>query len=795
MSDLDSGPHDRLALVLAKKKSPAHSKGENEPIIPPPLSPILGEHSFVNPTFNKDSESGDDVAQSSDSLMKAVSEQISIMRRTQLKSESRAQQRSQERPRETSEAFLARFQKAKLKCRVALPKQEFVKLAQNGLDIELRKKFEGMEFCDFFELSYKDKIDKGILRFLDKAKETMEVDADPFPSMYVGVNAVDLRSIARDRNQPYHRRRLVVDDLRWVIEEARAQVGLKAKFDVSDKVKNSSDVICFGEFSVNLSCLVITLPLVFQAREQSEFVVCHQTDLTKEKEVIEIPTKEDGGMDSADKIIFEKPEERMARHIRPLYIHAHLDGMPINRVLVDNGAAVNVLPTCILHKIGKFLGDLMEIEVTISDFTGGINRLRGILPVELTIGNKTLMCAFFVVDTTATYNALLGRGWIHSNWCVPSTLHQKLIFWNGGRTEVMTADDNPFVANTNVVEARYCDEDIGTCRFFWMDRYGRPSGVTACTRSAMDKQTVKEVLMNYFGLQQLSEVVYEGEEEDLKDQITLEELDLALAKLDDLKIEVQDPLEEVNLEWQAENLCRLQKSESSNTKDEYPMPIADLLVDGAARHRIVLFMDDAIKYILSRPLLRDKIGKWVLALSEFYLKYMPQKAVKGQVLADFLADHPRLEVEAVRKKLDFNCTNNQAEYEALIIGLEVLVELKVPMIEIIVQLLEEFDDVILRHVTRDLNTEANEMAQIAPGLKISEGVMSRIVVVEKQILSSIHMRDMDSFGHRSLKDCISYAKGCKAYQIHGPPQKVPTSKLHPIIKPWPFRGWAIVLYL
>ncbi|GLU22259.1 hypothetical protein SLE2022_383480 [Rubroshorea leprosula] len=182
----------------------------------------------------------------------------------------------------------------------------------------------------------------------------------------------------------------------------------------------------------------------------------------------------------------------MTRHIRPLYIHAHLDCMLISRVLVDNGAVVKVLPTYMLYKIGKSLGDLMETELTISDFTGGVNHLRGILLVELTVGNRTLMCAFFVVETIATYNALLGKDWIHSSWCIPSTLHQKLIFWNGGRTEVVTANDKPFVANSNVVEARYYDEDIGTIRFFRMDRYGRPSGIIAYTRSALDRQTMKE---------------------------------------------------------------------------------------------------------------------------------------------------------------------------------------------------------------------------------------------------------------------------------------------------------------
>ena len=32
---------------------------------------------------------------------------------------------------------------------------EYVKIAQRGLDIELRKKFQGMEFRDFYELAAK----------------------------------------------------------------------------------------------------------------------------------------------------------------------------------------------------------------------------------------------------------------------------------------------------------------------------------------------------------------------------------------------------------------------------------------------------------------------------------------------------------------------------------------------------------------------------------------------------------------------------------------------------------------
>ena len=42
-----------------------------------------------------------------------------------------------------------------------------------------------------------------------------------------------------------------------------------------------------------------------------------------------------------------------------------------------------------------------------------------------------------------------------------------------------------------------------------------------------------------------------------------------------------------------------------------------------------------------------------------------------------------------------------------------------------------------------------------------------------------------------LKDCIEYAKGCQACQKHGTIRHVPITDLHPVVKPWPFRGWAM----
>ena len=45
---------------------------------------------------------------------------------------------------------------------------------------------------------------------------------------------------------------------------------------------------------------------------------------------------------------------------------------------------------------------------------------------------------------------------------------------------------------------------------------------------------------------------------------------------------------------------------------------------------------DLIKYILSRPILKGRIGEWSLALMEFSFQFRPQKLVKGQAIANFL---------------------------------------------------------------------------------------------------------------------------------------------------------------
>lgn len=126
-----------------------------------------------------------------------------------------------------------------------------------------------------------------------------------------------------------------------------------------------------------------------------------------------------------------------------------------------------------------------------------------------------------------------------------------------------------------------------------------------------------------------------------------------------------------------------------------------------------------VKYMFSHPILHQRVGLWTLALLEFEIQYIPQKTIKNQVLANFLADHPcfdmpeeiELEINSFELKpwvlyfdgsktskgagvgvalinplgicykfafsLDRMCTNNQAEYKALIVGLELMIDMGV----------------------------------------------------------------------------------------------------------------------
>jgi predicted aspartyl protease len=113
--------------------------------------------------------------------------------------------------------------------------------------------------------------------------------------------------------------------------------------------------------------------------------------------------------------------------LKALYLKGYINGHPVNKMLVDTGAAVNIMPYSVLRWLGCSANDLIRTNVTLSDFNGQASKAQGILNVDLTVGSKTIPTSFFIVSSKSTYTVLLGRDWIHANCYIPSTMHQCLI--------------------------------------------------------------------------------------------------------------------------------------------------------------------------------------------------------------------------------------------------------------------------------------------------------------------------------------------------------------------------------
>jgi ribonuclease HI len=188
--------------------------------------------------------------------------------------------------------------------------------------------------------------------------------------------------------------------------------------------------------------------------------------------------------------------------------------------------------------------------------------------------------------------------------------------------------------------------------------------------------------------------------------------------------------------------------------------------------------------MLSMPILNGRIGKWILALSEFELRFESAKAIKGQIIADFITKHhgssinlleitpwalffdgsscgkgggveillisPRGEMFEFAISIQPTVTNNQAEYEVLLRGLQYLKEEKSISVEIFgdsklvikqlngqyecrndilwnyyeecKEILKSFQLVILQHIPRENNEEANRLAQSASGYRENQKV-------------------------------------------------------------------------
>jgi hypothetical protein len=125
-------------------------------------------------------------------------------------------------------------------------------------------------------------------------------------------------------------------------------------------------------------------------------------------------------------VVFKKPTDDERQHLKALFMKDRVDGQPVSKILIDRGAVINIMSYVMYQKLGKGDQDLTKTDMMLKDFEGNVSPAKGAVCVELTIGSKTFLTTFFIINGKGAYNLLLQRDWIHVNCCVPSTMHQCL---------------------------------------------------------------------------------------------------------------------------------------------------------------------------------------------------------------------------------------------------------------------------------------------------------------------------------------------------------------------------------
>lgn len=76
------------------------------------------------------------------------------------------------------------------------------------------------------------------------------------------------------------------------------------------------------------------------------------------------------GLVEEQKDMFERPSPGMMYHLKPLFIRAKVDGRAVNKVFVNGGATVNLIPYTLFKKMGKCDDYLRQHNMVLSNYEG-----------------------------------------------------------------------------------------------------------------------------------------------------------------------------------------------------------------------------------------------------------------------------------------------------------------------------------------------------------------------------------------------------------------------------------------
>nr|CAE02473.2 OSJNBa0042D13.26 [Oryza sativa Japonica Group]CAE05171.2 OSJNBa0013A04.8 [Oryza sativa Japonica Group] len=486
---------------------------------------------------------------------------------------------------------------------------------------------------------------------------------------------------------------------------------------------------------------------------------------------------------SLEQAVFEKPEGTENRHLKPLYINGYVNGKPMSKMMVDSGAAVNLMPYATFRKLGRNAEDLIKTNMVLKDFGGNPWETKGVLNVELTVGSKTIPTTFFVIDGKGSYSLLLGRDRIHANCCIPSTMHQCLIQWQGDKIEIVPADsqlkmENPSYYFEGVVE-----------------------GASVYTKDIVDDLDDKQG-QGFMSADDLEEIDIGPGDRPGPTFISKNLSPDFRTKLIELLKEFRDCFA-----WEYYEMPRLSRSIVEHWLPIKPRvrPLhqpprrckADMLEPVKAE----------IKRLYDAGFIRPcRYAEWVSSIVPVIKKNGKVRVcidfqdlnkatpkdeypmpVADQLFLGFLVHERGIEVtqRSVNAIKKIQPTKNKTELQEMIGKINFVRR----FISNLSGRLEPFTPLLRLKADQQFTWGAEQQKALDD---IKEYLSSPPVLIPPQ--KGIPFRLYLSAGYfwlTMLEDCFRYYKGCQDCQKFGAIQRAPASAMNPIIKPWPFRGWEI----
>ncbi|XP_075640451.1 uncharacterized protein LOC142612219 [Castanea sativa] len=505
-------------------------------------------------------------------------------------------------------------------------------------------------------------------------------------------------------------------------------------------------------------------------------------------------------------------------HDNALVVMAHVRGFIVKRIMIDQGSGADVMYPDLYRGLRLKKEDMSKYDTPLMGFDGHIIP-EGQISLLVNMKGKEVTVTFIVVTSFSSYTTILGRPWIHDMGAVPSTLQQlqeevgvscveDLV-----KVKILSDCERSFLIGASLKD----EEKVELLLFLvqTMDVFAwSPYEVLGVG---------PEFIVHKFNVDPLYPPKKQRSRRLAKEHVEAVRQEVGKLKEAGAIKETFFPkwlantvvVRKKNGKWRV--CVDFTNLNQACPKDPFPMPKIDQLVIAVYRHprmsfldtfqgyhQIALSVEDQEKTAFITPdanchytvmpfglknagatyqrmmtrMFRDKIGhtvesllrrsdfmwrisKWGTRLGSFDIRYRPRNSMKGQVLANFIA-------EFSPKITEMDCLVGvnpwKVEYEALLAGLRVVSNLGAKEVEIyldsqlvvnqvqgsfeakdpqiveylwvVKQTMGYFSNVKVEQVARGQNRHADSLATLASSITNEVPRLIRVELVAKLSISA-----------------------------------------------------------